>query len=146
MFSDYTVGACVTDDGRLELDDRESFSRAMRSFKRGRVTVRIEVDRGKRTARQNRYYRLVLGLISDHTGHDPDELHELFKHRFLQPEAHTVLGEEIEIWTTTSEDRDSFWEYVDRIRRFALIDLSVETPDPDPALRGQPRRAKRSAA
>lgn len=67
MFTDYEVSAEVVDPGRLELTDRDAFSKAMRYFKRG-------------------------------------------------------------------------------IRRFALVDLRIETPDPDPALRGKSRHAKRSAA
>lgn len=148
MFNDYTVSGVVTDDGRLELDDRAAFSKAMRHFKHGRVTVRIETDRGRRTTQQNRYYRLVLGLISDDTGHEPDELHELFKHKFLPAHTVTVLGEDVNFWTTTLEDYDQFWQYVERIRRFALIELQIETPDPDPALRGrrQARTKKQEAA
>lgn len=146
MFSDYTVTGAVTEDGRLELADRDAFSRAMRHFKRGPVTVRIQVDRGKRTNQANRYYRLILGLISDETGHDPDELHEYFKHRFLAPRMITVLGEEMPIWTTTEENQEDFIAYTERIRRFALMDLGIETPDPDPSMRGKSRHAKRSEA
>jgi hypothetical protein len=148
MFTDYTVTAEVTADGKLELLDREAFSRAMRHFKRGRVTVRVEVDRGKRTSQQNRYYRLILGLICDHTGDDPEYLHEHFKRTFLQPKTGVVFGHEIEIWTTTLEDYDAFWEYVEKIRRFVRDEptLNIVTPEPDPSLRGKSRHAKRSAA
>lgn len=146
MFHDYTVSATVTDDGRLELADRAAFSKAMRHFKRGAVTVRVEVDRGKRSSQANRYYRLVLGLIADETGHDSDELHELFKDKFAAPRTAVVLGEPVEIKSTADDNSDEFREYVECIRRFALMELSIETPDPDPALRGQSRHAKGSAA
>lgn len=146
MFRDYTVSGEVTQDGRLELADRTAFSRAMRHFAPGPVTVRIEVDRGKRTGQQNRYYRLVLGLIADETGDDAEYLHEHFKRAFLAPKTVTVLGASIDIWTTTEEDPEAFFEYVEKIRRFALMELKVVTPDPDPALRGKSRHAKRRAA
>lgn len=145
MFTDYTIPAEVTADGRLELDDREQFSRAMRTFRPGRVTVRVEVDRGKRSDRANRYYRLILGLISDHTGSEVDELHEYFKAKFIEPQIVKILGEEFELRTTVTKS-DRFTAYVDRIRRFALVDLGVDTPDPDPALRGKSRHAKRTEA
>jgi hypothetical protein len=146
MFSDYTVSAEVTEDGRLELSDRDAFSKAMRHFKRGPVTVRIQVDRGKRTSQANRYYRLILGLIADDTGDDPDDLHEFFKRKFLTAEIRNVLGEEVEVWTTVDKDPETFHRYVEDIRRFALIERGIETPDPDPALRGKSRHAKREAA
>lgn len=145
MFTDLTFSIDVQ-DGKVTLSDEENYRRQMRQFKNGKATLRIEVDRGRRSNQQNRYYRLVLGLISDHTGDEVDDLHELFKQRFLAPRMVTVLGEEMPIWTTTNLDADAFKDYVERIRRFALMELQVQTPDPDPALRGQSRRAGRRAA
>lgn len=138
MFTDYTASADVTEDGRLELDDRESFSKAMRSFKRGRVSVRVEIDRQRRSNRANRYYRgVVLHLISEHTGDDPNDLHEHFKRMFTEPVIRTVLGKEIEIYTTREDDSQEFYDFVERVRRFALMDLGVDTPDPDPHFRSR---------
>jgi len=145
MFSDYTVSGEVL-DGRLKLADEEAYRKAIRHFKPGRVTVRIQTDRGKRTSQANRYYRLILALISDETGHEPDELHEYYKHRFLEPKTITVLGEEMNYWTTTEENQEAFIAYTEQIRRHALMDLGIETPDPDPALRGKSRHTKRSEA
>ena len=145
MFTDVTASARITDDGKLELVEPDEFKKAMRHFKRGAVTVRVEVDRGKRTGQANRYYRLILGLISDHTGSDPADLHDYFKLRFLQPAVKTVLGKEFEVYTTTDKSPEVFHEYVEQIRRFAATELQVETPDPDPSLRGQSRHAKRGS-
>jgi hypothetical protein len=142
MFTDLTFSGDVT-DGKLTLSEEASYRRQIRQFKPGKVTIRVEVDRGKRTLQQNRYYRLVLGLISDHTGDEVDDLHEQFKRRFLEPRLVTVLGEEIAIYTTRQENAEKFGEYVDRIRRFALMELQVVTPDPDPALRGKSRHHAR---
>lgn len=147
MFRDYTVSGEVTKDGRLELADRTAFSRAMRHFTRGPVSVRIEVARSKHTDRQRRYYRLILALIADETGDDPEYLHEHFKRAFLPSKTISVFGgDPIEIWTTTEENREAYAEYVEKIRRFALNELQIVTPDPDPALRGKSRHAKRRAA
>jgi hypothetical protein len=146
MFRDYTVSGTITEDGRLELADREAFAKAMRHFKRGPVSVRVEVDRGKRTTQQNRFYRLILGIIAEFTGDDPEYLHEHFKRTFIEPKRVEVLGHEITIWTTTEENYDDFWLYIEKIRRFAFDELDIVTPDPDPALRGKSRHAKRRAA
>src|SRR4051812_47452129 len=121
MFTDLTFSADVT-DGKLALADEQSYRQQMRQFKNGKVTVRIEIDRGKRTNQQNRYYRLVLGLISDDTGDDPDDLHEFFKRKFQMPEVRQVMGEEIEIWTTASNNPEKFSHYVEDVRRFVLVE------------------------
>lgn len=148
MFSDYTVSGTVTPDGRLQMTDevRADFKKAIRHFRPGPVTLRVERDTGKRSSQANRYYRLVLGLISDHNGDDPADLHEFFKDRFAAPRNVTVCGKAIEIKSTADDSPEEFHEYVERVRLFALMELGVETPDPDPALRGQSRHAKRKAA
>jgi hypothetical protein len=141
MLTDYTASGEITEDGRLVLADREQFAKAMRSFKRGHVSLRVEVG-GKRSVQANRYYRLLLGIISDETGDDPDYLHEFFKKKFLEPEYVEVLGESMEIYTSI-KNPTRFRKYTEDIRRFVLVELHIDTPDPDPALRGQPRHAKR---
>jgi hypothetical protein len=134
VFTDFTASASIDATGKLVLSDQDAFRSAMRAFKRGRVTVRVEVDRGRRSSQANRYYRLILGIISEDTGHDPDELHEYFKHKFMEPQTVHVFGEPVEMVTTVTGS-DKFTAYVDRIRRFALMDLGISTPEPDPALR-----------
>lgn len=145
MFTDLTFSVDVQ-DGKVTLADEPGYRRQIRQFKNGKATLRLEVDRGKRSNQANRYYRLILGLISDDTGYEVDELHEMFKRRFLTPRIVDVMGEQIAIYTTTQEDSAGFREYVDRIRRFALTERGIETPDPDPALRGHSRHAKRQEA
>lgn len=136
MFTDYTIGGDVTEDGRLEIDNRAEFSKAMRTFKPGRVTVTVEVDRPKRSNRANRYYRGgVLRLISEYTGDDSNALHERFKRMFVEPVIIEVLGEQIAIYSTADNDSLEFYNFVQSVRQFALTDLGVDTPDPDPHFR-----------
>ncbi len=145
MFTDVTFSGEVI-DGRLKLSDEQSYRKQIAHFKPGKVVVRVEVDRGKRTNQANRYYRLVLGLISDDTGDEPDDLHEFFKRKFLASEIRNVFGQEVEVWTTVDKDPERFYRYVEDIRRFALVERGIITPDPDPAMRGRSRHAKRKEA
>jgi hypothetical protein len=142
MFSEYSVSAHVTHDGRLELADRDAFTKAMRDFKRGVVTVRVTHGADVYTGRRYRYYRgIVLKLIAEHTGDDVEDLHLFFKKRFTQPIEKTVLGERFLVWTTTELNDEQFKAFEDEVRRFARTELQVETPDPDPEMRGQRRKA-----
>jgi hypothetical protein len=142
MFTDLTFSGDVT-DGKLTLSDEASYRRQMRQFKSGKVTIRIEVDRGKRSNQANRYLWLIYNLIADSTGDDPNSLHDFFKRRFLPPLVVTVLGQELEVWSTAGQDPEAFDTYVKHVRQFALDELGVATPDPDPALRGRTRHHAR---
>ena len=122
----------VDDQGQLQMDDLPGFRRAMQRFGRGlQVTVRVEEYKSRRSSQANRYYWTVVGLISDHTGYEKDELHDYFKKRFNPTTV--ALGEDAEVigGSTRKLNTAQFYEYVERIRRFAVSELGVETPEPD---------------
>lgn len=130
--SSFSVAATITPGGRMELLNRQEFLRLAGTMRRGPVTVKVAIARGKHSQKARGYYRgVVLKLISEHTGYDPNELHELFKRRFCQPVIREVLGEEIEVWTTAEDDSAEFFEFVEHVRRVGA-EMDVETPDPDP--------------
>lgn len=129
--SSFSAAGTITADGRLELASRQEFSRLLGSMRRGPVSVDVKVCRSKHSQKaRGYYYGVVLKLISEHTGYDVNELHELFKRRFLKPVVKDVLGEEIEVWTIAESDSLEFFDYVEDCRRVGA-EMGVETPDPD---------------
>jgi hypothetical protein len=136
MLSSYEASGYIDGKGRLHLEDERAFSRAMSRFGRGvAVTVGVQEFKANRTVQQNRYYRLVLSWIAEHTGDDPEYLHEFFKKRFNTIQF-SFAGEDETIGGSTARlDYDAFWQYVERVRQFALEKVGVVTPDPDPGLR-----------
>jgi hypothetical protein len=131
--SSFSAAATITPDGRLVIADREAFNGQVQAMRRGPVSVDISIARPRHSQKARGYYRgVVLRLICDHTGDDPSDLHDFFKRRFTEPVVHTVLGEPFEVYTTAENDSQEFFDFVERIRNFALVELGVETPDPDP--------------
>lgn len=104
----------------------------------GFYEVRIEKSFKKRTLNQNRYYFGVLVKnISDHTGYETEEIHEVLKDRFL-PKKFIVItnnkGEKKETkinGSTTQLDTKEFEEYNEKIRRWAAQHLSIYLPEPN---------------
>jgi hypothetical protein len=146
--SSFSAAGTITEDGRLELASRRDFTRLLASMRRGPVTVDVAVARAKHSQKARGYYwGVVLKLISEHTGYDVNELHELFKRRFTQPVIKEVLGEEIEVWTTAEDDSLEFYTYVEDCRRVGA-EMGVETPDPDAnwKAKADKERAERIAA
>ena len=79
-----------------------------------------------RSKQQNRYYwGVVLHLLSEHTGHDPEELHE----HFLIELAPTVDGLKQSL-RTSDMDTAQMTDYIDKIRNFAARE-GVVIPEPN---------------
>jgi hypothetical protein len=131
--SSFSAAATISPEGRLVLADPDAFKGQCRAMRRGPVTVDVVIARPRHSQKARGYYRgVVLRLICDHTGDDPSYLHDFFKKRFQTPVVRTVLGEPYEIYTTAEDDSQEFYDFVEAVRRFALVELAIETPDPDP--------------
>lgn len=65
-----------------------------------------------RTLQQNRRYRLILTILSSETGHTKEELHDVFKCMFLEPDETGRY--------TTITTKHNHCEYVDRVEQWAI--------------------------
>ena len=122
--------------GKLVVRNRRAFNLALQQFTDGEVALRVEKRRATRSQQANRYYwGVVVEAVSQHTGYSPDEVHEIFKAKFL-PKKVTVAdgngeiqGEFVIGGTTTKLNVNEFYDYVEAIRRWAA-ELSIDIPDP----------------
>lgn len=92
--------------------------------------ITFDIVKKNRSNSQNNYYWNYLRIISQETGENETDLHELFKRKFLIPEYKVVMGQEIKIpTTTTSLSKTDFSDYLDKISSFTAISL----PSPEEA-------------
>lgn len=120
-------------EGKLYLDKSEQFKQFLHTFPTGkRVEVTVEKLKHPRTNSQNRYYwGCVVHEIAKHTGHDPEQIHELLKLRF-SPRWHFQtdrMGASIPT-STTRLDTLEFVEYTDKCRMWANEFLGLQIPLP----------------
>jgi hypothetical protein len=107
------------------------YEHELRKFKEGEpVTAYYTSKRPKRTELQNRYYwGVYLPLISEETGNDIDDLHTLFKGKFLSKEVVQVLGESVRrVRSTASLSSIQFGDYIRRIEELTGV-LAPPTED-----------------
>lgn len=81
-----------------------------------------------RSDRQNRYYwGVVLKTIGDDLGYSTDEVHQLMQRQFLKYEKDGNLF----VRSTTTLNTKEMEDYLERIRRFSLIELGILIPLPN---------------
>lgn len=130
--------------GKLQLRNRAKFAAELATLRDGEVVVTVEKKHATRSLDQNAWYwSQVVGLVAQHTGYTPDEIHEIYKAKFLPKELTfadgngEIQGSFVIGGTTTRLNKLEFAEYCERIREWAAESLDVNIPDPDPAWREQ---------
>lgn len=130
--ADLIVASGTVKDGRLFIRNRKQFDEQVRGMREGwELEVTVQRRRATRSPQANAYYwGVALQMISEYTGDEVEDLHEHFKVRFLPKKLH-MDGDEIVIGgSTRSLNVNQFYEYVERIRRFAAEFLDCNIPDP----------------
>lgn len=124
--------------GRLEIRRRQEMRNTIAKWKDGDVLITITPRRAARSMNQNAWYwGVIVEHLSEHTGHTPDELHELLKAMFLpkrlavQDQNGEIQGEYVIGGSTTKLNTLEFGEYCEAIRQWAAETLGVVIPDPD---------------
>jgi len=97
------------------------------------VQLSIDKVKGFRTEQQMRsYWGVVVKLIADYTGDDPDSIHAFLKDKFA-PRKTITVEKETRVVPGCTHDlfKDNFFEdYVDHIRVWASSELPIVIPDP----------------
>lgn len=126
-----------TKDGQLFVRDRESFSNYLKDLNGCEITLCVERAKAKkRSVEQNHlYYGIVRKIMQVLIDRGFDELNVVtlssyFKKIFLSDIiVDPINGGEIEIVRSTTDlGVKEFAEYIDKVVRFALQDMSI-TPD-----------------
>ena len=89
-----------------------------------KIQVRI---RGRSLNENSYYWKIVVRTLSDHTGFEPEEMHELLKWKFLR----VVRGKLEACRSTTSLSTVDFEDYLSKIRMWASQELNCWIPEPN---------------
>jgi len=117
---------------KIELFEKEKFQVYINKFENKEIQLTIELKNKKRSNQENRYYwGIVLEILSNHTGHTPDELHECFRAMFLKIWINIGSKEIESIRSTTDLSTVEMEQYLTKIREFASIELNVYIPLPN---------------
>jgi len=117
-------------DGKMEELNRKLLQSHISRCAPGKYVMTIEKDYPTRSSQENRYYwGLALKIIGDELGYTPEECHTIFGEMFLSYEKN---GRRF-VRTTTKLKTVEFEEYIEKVRRFAAMELHVYLPLPNEA-------------
>lgn len=118
--------------------ERESRIASIATFLRNALpgkVLAVEITRysPKRSSNLNSYYwGVVVKTISEATGYEPEEVHELLASKFLPPREVAIGGETVMVRASTAKlPTVEFMAYLEDCKRFAAQQLEgLYIPDP----------------
>ena len=114
--------------GKVVFDHPEKYLVHLAGLEGKRVEVSIKKYRKDRSLSQNNFYwAVVVEILGQHFGYEPDECHEALKFQFLKVHGDGPLPT---VRSTTTLNTEEFNDYVERIRRWAITEYGVYIPDP----------------
>lgn len=107
-------------NGRLKLDERESFARLVQSLEGKEIKISLKRYRRKNTDAQRGYYwAVVLEEFAEHVGENKNDLHESLKRHFLSKHPEEHPGPLVFVGSTADLDTLQFSEYLENVIRLA---------------------------
>ena len=119
-------------NGNVTYQNKELFDDHMLSYEGKTVVITVGEQKKRRSLNLNSYYwAVVVKLLSEETGYDKDEMHEVLKSMFLRTR-YQIKG----VWvdstkSTTKLTHKEMSEFIEDVKRFASTTLGVYIPDPN---------------
>ena len=111
----------------FNFEDPKAFKNLPKELRQRRHVMTIKEYKENRSKQQNAYmWGVVLDIISKETGYDPEEAHQLMGKLFLC----YFKNKEKFVKSTTSLDTKEMEQYLEKVRRFASIELHCFIPLP----------------
>ena len=98
-----------------------------------KVTATLEKFKKERSKDQNAYYwAVIVKMISDETGYEKNEVHELLAAHFIGTKKIKIGGLEKEVYKSTAKlTTTDFMGYIEEIQRWSAEKLNLYIPDPN---------------
>lgn len=119
-------------NGKLVLDNPAWFRTCLFKYEdTKKIKVILEKERGTRSQKQNRYYwGVVLDVIGSYMGEQPEDLHEVFKAKFLRRKRVWRGAEQTILASTSKLNSEEMGEYIERcIQEGAELGVVVPIAD-----------------
>ena len=121
----------IIKDGNLVLNSPRYFKGMMQQFDDCPVIITLERRKKSKSKEQMGYYwGVVLQEISEHTGHTVEDLHDIFKAKYLRRKKLWRGGDLVIIGSTSELSTNEMAEFITNIVLEAN-ELGITVPPPD---------------
>lgn len=123
----------IVKNHKLIFGDNDRFKLDVAKNEGDFVTITVDKPKKRRSNDLNAYYwGAVIKILSDFTGFEKEEMHEVLKLKFLLNKKQMPDGKWIEYTKSTKGlNSEDMIEYVEQIKRWATSELDVYIPDPN---------------
>jgi hypothetical protein len=112
--------------GKLILDYPEKLAVHLSSLEGKRIEMIVRKETTIRSNQQNKFYwSVVLEILANHFGYEPEEMHEALKFKFLKQHEESLVT----VKSTTKLRTLEFADYIDKIMRWAANDYQIYIPN-----------------
>lgn len=119
-------------NGKLTLNNERSFKDKLIEFEGKEVEIRIKVRTNNRSKEQNSLYWKWINILSNETGFQVEEMHELVKYKFLQRNVVNNDGvEEVILKSTTTLTVSEFNKFMNEVLYWSNDTLNINLPSND---------------
>ena len=128
--SDYIGFFKIDERGTTVWKNIDEVKKYIKDLPTGKYIVKISEYTEKRSINQNKFYWKLIEIISREIGYEVDEMHEVFKYKFLQKTLEDVNGNLIKgISSTKKLNTKEFSDYIKKIKMFVEQELSIKLPN-----------------
>lgn len=114
--------------GKVSLDNPSYFNKNLEKFEGKRIDVIVREYKSQRSNNQNNYYfGVVCQILGDYFGYTPEEMHDALKMKFLRKGAADLET----VTSTTKLNTAQFEDYLENVRRWALLEYQITVPLPN---------------
>ena len=118
---------------RMDANNRDVVTNSLNAFLEmitldRTISITISDAKQTRSQQQNRFYWEIVGIISNDTGYERTEMHDILRYKLLGMKTKEVSGHEYEVLPSTTElSVGEMAEYITGVIRFAA-GLGVRLP------------------
>ena len=120
-------------DNQLQTNVRKQIAKDLKQFEGKRVVIKIEKLKSTRSQQQNKYWWVMMTILSHDLGYTKEEMHEIAKFKFLKREKvdeHT--GEIFEYLTSTTKlTKSEFADMTSEMIRWSAETFGIVIPLPN---------------